>query len=339
MDTMTAHTHATPSRARRGGLVASLLFAVVAVLAGCSAANDAATGFEGDPANARFAEYGIDGADAPFADLEGDVVFDVAEAPESTGTSTTHSSTIDRSVIVTGDMYITVEDPIAAADRAADIVLSVGGRIDARDETAPNEEFGGSAWLRLRIPSDELDAVVDDLRELGIVDYFSTDSYDVTTEVTDLEIEISTLRTSIARIEALLLDAENLYDIILLEDELASRQSRLESLEARQRGLEDQVSMSTIDLSLTTEPIEIVEEDDSPQSFWDGLVAGWEALIGFLAGVMTVVGVLLPWIALLAVIALAVILPIRARRKARVAASARKPAAKKQAAKKQAARK
>jgi hypothetical protein len=345
MNTMTAHTHTAPSRARRGGLIASLLFAAVAVLAGCSAANDAATGFEDDLTNARFAEYGIDGVDARFADLEGDVAYDVAEAPESTGTSTTHSSTVDRSVIVTGDMYITVEDPIEAADQAADIVLSVGGRIDARDETAPNEEFGGSAWLRLRIPSDELDAVIDDLRELGVVDYFSTDSYDVTTEVADLEIEISTLRTSIARIEALLLDAENLYDIILLEDELASRQSRLESLEARQRGLDDQVSMSTIDLSLTTEPIEIVPEDDSPQSFWDGLVAGWEALVGFLAGVLTVVGVLLPWIALLAVIVLPMIFWIRSRRKARNAAKkstparrgaawTRKPAAKKQTARK-----
>ncbi|MBN2177336.1 MAG: DUF4349 domain-containing protein [Demequinaceae bacterium] len=291
---MSTYTHTMPSRARRGGLVASLL-AVAAVLAGCSAADSPAAGVENDAAYAPAEEFG---GDAAYADA------DTREAAQS--------STGDRSVIITGSMYMTVEDPIVAADRAAGIVQRAGGRIDARSETAPDEHYGGSAWLTLRIPSGDLDAVVDDLRELGTVDRFSTDSYDVTTEVTDLEAEISTLRSSTARIEALLLEAKDISDIITLENELDYRQARLESLEARQRGLDDQVSMSTIDLSLTTEPVVIV--DDSPESFWDALVSGWETLVGFLSGALIVIGVALPWIALLALIALAVVIPIRARK-------------------------
>jgi hypothetical protein len=316
---MSTLVHTAPRRARRGGLVAALL-AVSAVLAGCSAADGPAT------------EFGSDAADARLTNLGGDAAYADAEAPE-----VTRSSTADRSVIITGAMYMTVEDPIAAADQAADIVQNAGGRIDARSEAAPDEHYGGSASLTLRIPSDDLDAVVDDLRELGTVDQFSTDSYDVTTEVTDLEAKISTLRASTARIEALLLEAKDLSDIITLENELDRRQAELQSLEARQRGLNDQVSMSTIDLSLTTEPVVIV--DDSPETFWDGLVSGWTTLMGFLSGALVFVGMLLPWIALLAVIALPVVVKARARksriasRKSRTArrgaASVRTPAARK----------
>lgn len=295
MSIMSTHIHTELRRARRGGFVASLL-AVAAVLAGCSAADAPATKFDGDTADAR------------LTGLEADAGYTNAEAPEAI-----QSSTADRSVIVTGAMYMTVEDPIAAADQATDIVQNAGGRIDARNETAPDEHFGGSASLTLRIPSDELDAVVDDLRELGTVDQFSTNSYDVTNEVTDLEAEISTLRASTTRIEALLLEAEDIPDIIMLENELSYRQSRLESLEARQRGLDDQVSMSTIDLSLTTEPVVIVDEE-GPQDFWEGLVSGWNTLVAFLSGVLVVIGAMLPWMALLTVIALPVVVAVRSRR-------------------------
>ena len=217
----------------------------------------------------------------------------------------------NRDVIVTGALYITVEDPTAAAVTAAEIVRDAGGRIDGRSETAPDDYNGGSAWLTLRIPTNELDTTVDELRDLGTVDEYTTDSYDVTNEVTDLEARISTLKASTARIESLLAQAEDISDIIKLETELADRQGTLEGLEARQRGLNDQVSMSTIDLSLTTEPVVIIDEEP-PGSFWDGLVSGWNGLVSFLSGALVVIGVLLPWLALMALITFAVILAVRA---------------------------
>jgi len=158
--------------------------------------------------------------------------------------------------------------------------------------------------------------VVNDLRQLGTVDHFATEARDVTTEVTDMDAKISTLRASTDRIQGLLLKAESIADIITLENELASRQAELQSLEAQQRGLHDQVAMSTIDLSLTTKPIVIV--DDSPKNFWDGLVSGWNALVGFVAGVLVVFGVLLPWLALIALVVVPVVFAARAR-KSRIA--------------------
>lgn len=223
-----------------------------------------------------------------------------------------------RDMVITGELYMTVEDPVDVAREVTTIVQDAGGRIDARSQSAPDEYRGGSAHLTLRIPAPDLDAVVDKIGELGEVDDYRTSSLDVTDEVTDLEARISTLRASTARIESLLDEATNISDIIKLETELAERQGTLEGLEARQRGLTDRVSMSTIDLSLTTEPI-VIYDEEPPSSFWDGLVSGWNGLVSFLNGALVVLGILLPWLALIALITVIVIIAVRSRRSRRVA--------------------
>ena len=313
MTNMNSDLHSIPRRLRLGVAIASLV-AIAGVLAGCSA--------EGDYA----AEAGNEPAAGEDADAGGDALYSDASAQDGTETATEH-----RDLIVTGAMYMTVTDPIAAADQAASIVKAAEGRIDARSEQAPDEGYGGAASLTMRIPNDELDAVVDDLRKLGQVDEYTTNATDVTNQVTDLEAHISTLKASTERIAALLEEAQGISDIITLENELAMRQAELESLEAQQRGLEDSVAMSTIDLSLTTEPVVIVEVDDTPDSFWDGLVSGWNALAGFVAGLLVILGVLLPWLVVFALITLAVLLVVRSTkaRNARraVAPSAAPPAA------------
>lgn len=298
-----------PTPRRRARIAASILAAAL-LFAGCSAgdsADSAASDSDWDTAqteadwDASAGDWDV-GADASASE-SGTEDRGWEEPPES-----------DRDVVITGSLYITVEDPTDAAASATRIVRDAGGRIDGRSETAPDDYSDGEAWLILRIPAGALDATVAQLRELGTVDEYRTDTYDVTNQVKDLDAQISTLRSSTARIQSLLNQAEDISDIIKLEDELAERQGRLEGLEARQRGLDDQVSMSTIELSLTTEPVVEVEEE-SPSSFWDGLVAGWNGLVSFFNGFLVVLGVLLPWLVLMAIITLAIILAVRLTKK------------------------
>ncbi|WP_062519950.1 DUF4349 domain-containing protein [Demequina silvatica] len=291
-------TRAVATRPFHRGVVIASLLAAAFGLAACSSGSS-------DSSFAGMDEEQSEASGADSADGGGE------------GGAITDSPAGDRSLIITGEMFMTVEDPIAAADDATAMVEDAGGRIDARSETAPRTYDGGSAHLTLRIPAPELDPVVEELRTLGTVDEFSTTSADVTREVDDLAAQISTLRASTTRIEALLADAEDIKDIITLEDELDSRQAELESLEARQRGLDDQVSMSTIDLSLTTEPVVIV--DDAPRTFWSGLQSGWDGLTAFVSGALVVAGVMLPWLAVAALVGAVVLALVRASRSRRAA--------------------
>ncbi len=220
-------------------------------------------------------------------------------------------STVDRSVITTGWVTITVTDPMDAAAEAARITESVGGRIDSRSEYAPRGGDGGSATLTLRIPSKDLTATLDKLKELGDVQEVSLSATDVTMESQDLDARITSMRASIDRLTALLAGATDTDSLIALETAISDRQGQLESMEAQQRFLADQVSMSTVTLNLVTEQ---VVADPQPVTFLDGLVAGWNAFVAFFAGLLVVIGVLIPWLVLAGIITAVVVVLIKRRK-------------------------
>ena len=206
----------------------------------------------------------------------------------------------DRSVITTGFVSITVEDPIESASSAVDIVSAAGGRVDSRTETPGTDTQDASATLVLRIPADELDRVVGELRELGEVNSVSLNASDVTQQQQDLDARITALSASVDRLLALLADADTTADLIAIESELSSRQAELDSLTQQRDWLADQVDYSTITLDLLSEG---VAPEPEPGDFWSGLVAGWNALLAFLSWIAVAAGVLLPWLGALLVIA------------------------------------
>ena len=238
----------------------------------------------------------------------------------------------DQALVITGNVVITADDPIAAASDAADIVTAAGGRIDARREYAPRDGNQGSAMLTLRIPAENLDDVLADLGKLGRVDETSTDSVDVGTQVRDLDTRITTLRATIARYTTWLEDADTTQDLIELESAISQRQVELETLEAQKRELDNQVALSTIKLTLRSESL--ASGSSGPTDFGSGLALGWNAFVGFWAGLLVVLGVLLPWLVLFGIIAAVIVWIVRESREraldqaaaAQAAAAERQPA-------------
>ena len=219
-----------------------------------------------------------------------------------------------RSVVTTGSMTVTADDPIAAATDAVTIVEAAGGRVDARTENAPTENDNGSATLSLRIPSTSLTATLDELKTLGDTENVSVNAVDVTTQSQDLAARISALRASVDRLTALLATATDTKVLIELETAISERQGNLEAMEAQQRDLADQVALSSIELSLispTDAPV------TPPDSFWSGVLAGWTALTGFFGFVLVALGVLTPWLVLAGVLAAVALLVLRRRRATR----------------------
>ncbi|MCP2368794.1 cell division protein FtsB [Agromyces flavus] len=220
----------------------------------------------------------------------------------------------DRSVITTGRLAMTVDDPTDAAAQVTDLVDAADGRIESRSETPGTDSQQARATLVVRIPADEFERVLADLRELGEVDSVQLEASDVTQQRQDLDARIEALEASVDRLLALLADADTTADLIAIESELSSRQAELDSLVAQRDYLADQVDYSTLTVELLSEGI---APDAGPDDFWSGLVTGWEALVAFASGLLVVAGVLLPWLAVLlvvaAIIAAVVILATRRR--------------------------
>jgi hypothetical protein len=233
-------------------------------------------------------------------------------APE-TGTDTAAGdSAEDRQVITNGYVTLTADDPIAAAADAVALVEAAGGRVDARSETAPSDGDQGAASLTLRIPSAVLTETLEKLKELGVDDEVSLTDNDVTTQSQDLDARIGALRASVDRLTALLATATDTDVLIKLESAISERQGDLESMQAQQRSLADQVSLATLQLQLVS-PADAPGK--TPDTFLTGLETGWNAFTGFLGFVLVALGVLLPWVVAAGVLAFVVVTVIRRRRR------------------------
>lgn len=219
----------------------------------------------------------------------------------------------DRSVVIEGTMRIVVADAPKAASDVTAAVAAAGGRIDGREEWDAGESADASATLVLRIPAEALDATLDALRELGEVESLQTSATDVTTAARDLEARISGLASTIARLTSFQGAASSVDDLLEIEKEITTRQTELEDLRAQQTALSERVAFSTITVTLRETAASVA----APDTFWGGLVLGWNALVAFFGAFFVVLGVALPWLLLAAIVALVVILLVRrARRRA-----------------------
>ncbi|MFC5928349.1 DUF4349 domain-containing protein [Cryobacterium melibiosiphilum] len=214
----------------------------------------------------------------------------------------------DRSVITTGSVSITVTDPIDAAQAAVTLTEQAGGRIDSRNETPATDNQPASASLTLRIPADALDRTVTDLKELGTVNFVSLNAADVTQQSQDLDARITSLQTSTDRLIALMTEAASTTDLIAIESALSTRQSELESLQSQRTSLSDQIDFSTLSLELYSEG---TVAPSSPDNFFTGLVTGWNSLVAALGGLLVGLGVALPWLVTIGVLAGIVVLIVR----------------------------
>lgn len=279
---------------------------------GGGAASDAGglngdAGAAGDAGAGAAAGAGQEAGDAGAGTTAGDVA-------SGAGAGMTTADTGGRQVITTGEAGLVSDDPRAAADDVVAAVEAADGRVDARSETAARADEGTTATadLTVRVPAGAMTGLLRTLEEIGDVDHVDLSSEDVTSAAQDLDARIHAMTLSVARMEDLLSRAATRQEVLEAEGTLTERQASLESLRSERARLAERVALSTLRVSIWA-PAETVPEepvpvqDASPSGFLGGLAAGWSALTTVLGGVVTVLGVLLPWLALGGVLVAAVL--------------------------------
>lgn len=234
---------------------------------------------------------------------------------------------VRRAVVRTGDLSMRADD----VGQARFAVQRVADRYrgEVTEESTETDDDGDAAYARmvLRVPSGEFDQAIAALEEVGQDVSISTSADDVTTKLIDLHTRVETQRRSIARITVLFQQASSIRDIMAIESELSRRQADLESLERKRAYLSGQAAMSTITVGIERIPEAkkaAAQTDDD--GFLAGLSAGWGALKSFGIAAATVVGALLPWLVVLALVGVPAWLLARStRRRTPVAPAAEGP--------------
>jgi hypothetical protein len=216
-----------------------------------------------------------------------------------------------REVIRNANMSLRVDDVRASVNDIKSIAQQAGGRVSNESVNTTGEAL--YADITVRVPAEELDAVIEQVSDLGTVTSVNVFAEDVTAQGADLDARIAALETSIDRLTQLLAAAETTKDLIEIEGELTERQAELDSLTAQREALSELVALST--LSVYLEPSSEAAQW-SPPGFLSGLESGWNALRTTTAGLITVAGFALPFLIVGAIVVVPiVILVVRLNRR------------------------
>jgi hypothetical protein len=265
------------------------------------------------------ADSGDDSGAGSLAEPEAADLLEGQEEEAADGAANPQFDTGERAIVYEATLRIEDPDPDGTAEEAWDLAESYGGFVtaDERDRETGEEASYSSAHLVLRVPSERFTEAMDAFSALGETERRrAVTTEDVTEATVDLESYIATKSASVERVRGLLAEATSVTAILELEAELAEREGELASLEAQLEDLQDRVALSTIDFTVVVPSApEEAGAYGGPDSFWDGVVVGFKGVVGLLVAVSVVIGVVLPFLPVAALVAAAIVVPIRLARK------------------------
>jgi hypothetical protein len=223
------------------------------------------------------------------------------------------AETETRSIVYKGELTVRTKQVNEAAATASTIATGAGGMVAGDNRRSNGND--SSADLVLRIPSSAFYATVNKLaKDLGTEVSRGINTDDVTETVVDLDARLASQKASVDRTRTLLARANQISDIVTIEQELARREAELASLQARKRALADRVTLSTITVHLIGPKATAPEGDDEPANFLTGLAAGWNAFTATVNGALVVFGALLPFLVALGIPVAVLVWVLRRRR-------------------------
>lgn len=272
-------------RSLKKPVIAVLALAAALTASACQSGSHDDTAWEEARSSVQVAAQDAMGAPDSSADL-GD--WQEAEAPAQF-----QGAVVQEQLIRTADAQVTTREPAQAGDEFRGFVADLGGRVEYSSQE--QVEAGASTSLTVKVPADRFDALLAKLPELGKVAWMSENSEDAGQTIADLDARRSVLETSIERLEKLVEDASTTEELLAAEEMMTQRQADLDSLNAVLDWYSDQVAMSTLTVTFSTEHVQV--DGFSWQQAWYYLGQSFQ-FFGY------ALVVILPWAALTALLVL-----------------------------------
>jgi len=196
----------------------------------------------------------------------------------------------DRMILRNATLQLKVKDVAASMDAVRGVASQHSGYITQSDSRQDGNYT--VATITLQMPAKEFDAVMPELRRLGVKPVQeNVTSSDVTDEYTDLQSQLRNLQATEARMLALQQKAGTLEDVLAVDRELRQVQGQIEQIQGRTNYLSKRAEMSSITVTLTPDILP-VEPAPQPATGWDPAAIAqhaWEASLDTLAGAGSVI--------------------------------------------------
>lgn len=229
----------------------------------------------------------------------------------------------DRQVIRTANLTLDVVVKSANEGSAQDQLLLQRGVDDAAIKVrsiatgagyvSAAQGRGTTQSITLRVPAAGYTGAMDVITGIARVTSRQETTQDVTSQMIDITSRLTTMKASVDRVRTLLSKADKIGDVIAIESELSAREADLESLQRQQAELAGQTALSTITVVLSGSITGVKAAGIAPppvvrSGFLGGLANGWDALRKVVHAGLTVLGVLIPFLPVVAVVILGVLI-------------------------------
>ena len=174
---------------------------------------------------------------------------------------------LGRSLVVTIDLAITVENVDAARSRIRNEVERAGGYV--ADASTDGSGDGRKAHLTLRVPASSTSSVRTALDAVGIVDSDVEKVQDVTEERVDVEARLQNARVQEKRvIEIMSQKTGSIAEVLSAETELARIRETIERMDVQKRAMDSRVDLATLHVALETRNVAVMPAPP-PKEVWE----------------------------------------------------------------------
>lgn len=204
-------------------------------------------------------------AEAPEAPTEAYWAENGASA--SGGTEEARESTLPEGVkmIYRADLELETTEFEKAASDIRTLTAEMGGYVE--EQSVHNYSAGyRSASYTVRVPAARFEDFLERAGELCHVRMQSQSAEDVSEYYYDMESRLETARIKLDRLQELLSHAEEMEDIITLEDAISQTEYQIESLSGELRHYDALIDYSTINVGLS-EVYRVTEAENAPLTF------------------------------------------------------------------------
>lgn len=243
-------------------------------------------------------------------------------------------SVTERKLIKTVGLDVETKEYDSFMSQISSHISSYGGYIESSDSNNgsrySSKQSARYANMTIRIPQAKLDDFLGEVTGICNVVRRNDSVNDVTLSYVDTESRRDALKVEQDRLLELLAQAENLEEILIIEDRLTDVRYELQSSERQLRSMDDKVTYSTIRLSVSevaelTEITPVAEKSDwekITEGFMENLKDVYRGFLNFIIWFLSSLPKLFVW----AVVILIIVLIVKSRKKKRAAKKAAKEA-------------
>ena len=190
-------------------------------------------------------------------------------------------------IVRTAGVTLTTKDFDKARAGLDDILRRHRGYVGQLNVNTP-VGVGRTLTATLRVPADQLDATLAELRKLGRVEAESQSGQEITAQYVDLEARLSNGRNTERRlIDVLQQRTGKLADVLAVETELSRVRGEIESMESQRKTLAKQVDFASLNATVNEDykaQLQVVPPSTSTQ-FRNAAVDGYRSMVDGIVGV------------------------------------------------------